>query len=121
MVDRIKRLYDLSIKPTQEKEVKIESIWLYPVRGIKGFKVDYCGITPNGPKNDREWVIIGMEKLKPLSCDNSHIVSFLRQQIEEGDPVDPKALKIFFQDKECFPDIKKRSHILRFDADYSKA
>ena len=121
MVERIKRLYNLTIKANREKEVKIVSIWLYPVRGIKGFKVNECGITPYGPKNDREWVIIDMKKLKPLACDNSHIVTFLRQKIESGNSLNPIELKIFFQDKECFPDIKKRSHILRFDKDYSKS
>jgi uncharacterized protein YcbX len=43
----------------EEKEVKIHSMWLYPMRGVKGIKVEHCEITPYGLKNDRIWVIIG--------------------------------------------------------------
>ena len=119
IVERIKRLYNLSIQPAEEKEVKISSLWLYPVRGIKGFKVDQIGITPYGPANDRQWVIIDKIKGRPLACDNSHIITFMRQKIESGDSIEPKELKLMFQDNSCFPDIKKRNHILKFNADYS--
>lgn len=120
IVKKIKRLYNLSIQPVEEKEVKICSLWLYPVRGIKGFKVPTIGITPYGPKNDRQWVIIDKLKGRPLACDNSHIITFLRQKIVSGDSIEPKELKLMFQDNSCFPDVKKRNHILRFDKDYSK-
>jgi len=37
------------------------------------------------------------------------------------DPINPKQLKLYFQDSECLPHIKKREHILEFDKDYSKS
>lgn len=121
IVTKIKRLYNLSIQPFEEKVVPISSLWLYPVRGIKGFKVKEIGITPYGPKNDRQWVIIDKIKGRPLACDNSDVITFLRQKIESGDSIEPIELKLMFQDNSCFPDIKKRNHILRFDKDYSKS
>ena len=78
IVDKIKNNYDLNIKPKQEREVKIKAIFLYPVRGIRGMKVDNCEITPYGLKNDRNWVIIGCKKMKPLANHNSHLITYLR-------------------------------------------
>ena len=43
-----------------------------------GFKVEKIGITPYGPKNDRQWVIIDKIKGAPLACHNSEVITFLR-------------------------------------------
>ena len=56
--------------------------------------------------------------MKPIANNNNHITSFLRQIRSKEDP---NEIKIIFQDKECFPDIEKRRHFLRFDKDYSKS
>ena len=39
VVENIKKCYDLSLKPVDEHAVPIKSMFIYPVRGIKGIKV----------------------------------------------------------------------------------
>jgi len=39
IVEKVEKLYKMDIKYVQERSVPIKSIWMYPVRGIKGFKV----------------------------------------------------------------------------------
>jgi len=118
MVEKIEKLYKMDIKHYQEKIVPIKSIWLYPVRGIKGFKVQWCEITPHGLKNDRTWVILSKATMKPIANHNSHVITFLRQVYNEAKP---NEVKLCFQDKRCFPDIEKRNHMLYFDEDRTKA
>lgn len=49
-VQKVRKHYDLDLKPYKERDVKIKAIFLYPVRGIRGVKVDHCEITPYGLK-----------------------------------------------------------------------
>ena len=90
MVEKIEKLYKMDIKYAQEKSVPIKSIWLYPVRGIKGFKVTWCEITPYGLKNDRTWVILSKATMKPIACENSHVITFLRQVYDDAKPNEVK-------------------------------
>ena len=98
---------------------------MYPVRGIHGIIVNQCEMTPYGLKYDRRWIIVGKKRMRPLSCSNSHIFTYLRCCIETVDGEDyaklggePKKLRIFLQDDKCFPEVKKRNHELLFDRDY---
>jgi hypothetical protein len=81
IVKFIKEKYDLSISPEQEKKVKIDQLWLYPVRGVRGIEVDHVELTPYGIKYDRNWVIIDLVKMKSVANHNSHLITFLRQEI----------------------------------------
>jgi hypothetical protein len=63
-LSRIKDFYDLTIQPSQEQKVKISSLYLYPVRGIRGITVDYLTLTESGALNDRLWVMIDKKKNK---------------------------------------------------------
>ena len=78
VVENIRKSYDLSIKESHEKEIKIKAIFIYPIRGVKGMKVKECEIGPYGIKKDRNWVIISKEKMKPIANNNNVIITFLR-------------------------------------------
>ena len=51
--ERIKEIYRLDLEPCEEKEIAIKGIYLYPIRGMKGIKVDVAEVQPFGLKNDR--------------------------------------------------------------------
>ena len=68
--ERIKKIYKLDMEPADEKEIPIKGIYIYPIRGMKGIKVDVAEIQPHGIKNDRVWVVISKEKMKPLANQN---------------------------------------------------
>lgn len=80
----------------------ITGMYLYPIRGIKGIKVDTAEIWPFGMKNDRQWCILSKTKEKPIADHNSGIVSLLRMVLldDKGeitlDACNPKKLKIIF-------------------------
>jgi len=109
-------LYNLKIKPNQEKSVKIKEMYLYPVRGVLGIKVKWVEITPFGLKLDRNWVIIGTKKMKPLSNDNSEVITFLRQEFVDEERT---KLRLFLQDDKCFPELEKRELFLDFNREYT--
>ena len=102
-------------------------MYLYPIRGIKGIKVETAEVWPFGMKNDRQWCILSKTKDKPLADHNSSIISLLRMVLldDKGeitlDACNPKKLRIIFKDENTCPQIKKRSHILDFDKDYSES
>jgi hypothetical protein len=91
-VENIKKSYDLTLKPEDETAIPIKSIYVYPVRGIKGIKVQEIEVTPFGIKGDRNWVIIGCKKMKPIANNNNHITSFLRQIRSKEDPNEIKLI-----------------------------
>ena len=103
----------MSVQPEQEKKVKIDQLWLYPVRGVKGIEVDSCELTPYGIKYDRNWVIVDLVKMKSVANHNSHLITFLRQEILEDK--DGMRLRLFLQDKECFPNVKEREKYIYFN------
>ena len=123
--ERIRNMYDLKVRPDQEKDVQIKAMYLYPIRGIKGIQVESAEVWPFGMKNDRQWCILSKTKDKPLADHNSAKISLLRMVLLDSkdeitfDACNPKKLKIIFQNEKTCPHIKKRSHILYFDKDYS--
>jgi len=46
-------MYNLKVSPSEEIDVPIKDIYLYPVRGIMGIKVEVAEVNPYGLKNDR--------------------------------------------------------------------
>ena len=99
----------------------IKAIWLYPIRGVHGISVAQAEITPGGLRYDRNWVIIGKAKMKPLANHNNSIVTFFRISIENTEGAKyaklggtPATLTLSLQDDKCFPDVKQRSITLDF-------
>ena len=113
-ITQIRKLYDLSISPSRENDVKIKDIYLYPFRGVRGVKVDHCEITPYGLKRDRLWVIVSKTKNKVLDGCLTEIGTFMRQEFVGED-----GLRVYLMDDKCFPNIKKRDHVLNINRDYS--
>ena len=86
-------LLPLDIKQHYEKSLKIKGIYIYPVEGIRGCRMNSCEITPYGLKGDRNWVIVDKEDMKLIACHNSHIITFLRQRVN---PEGPNEVRLFF-------------------------
>lgn len=84
-VANIAKSYDLDLKPEDEKEIPIKSIYIYPIRGVKGIKVDEIEVSPFGVKGDRNWVIIGCKRMGYFANNTNDITSFLRQSRNEDD------------------------------------
>jgi uncharacterized protein YcbX len=61
-------------------------MWLYPIKGVKGFKVDYLEVTPHGVKNDRIWAIVDLKTGEPVTGKHSELISFLRVVRSKDDP-----------------------------------
>lgn len=60
-----------------EQKIEIKEIYIYPVNGLKGIKVDSCEMTIHGLLGDRNWCILS-EKLTKLVPMVDNKVSFLR-------------------------------------------
>jgi len=118
MVQKIKKLYDLSIKQKDEIVVPIKKIFLYPIRGIKGLEMEWCEVTPFGLKLDRIWCVMRESKMKPISNHNSNIPCFLRMEYDPDNK--PNELVLKLKDDKCYPKLKKRSHTLLFEEDMSE-
>ena len=86
----------------REKEVKIKAIYIYPIRGVKGVEVDQCELTPFGLKKDKNWVIINKKLMWPITCMSSHIITYLRVEIN---PENPNEVRLYLQDSKCFPNL----------------
>ena len=92
-VQRLRGLYDFTVKEADEKKVKIKSMYLYPVRGIPGTQVKSIQMTNSGPLNDRLWVIINAKTMRPLASHNNELQTYLRQQFCE-----PNKVKLYIQE-----------------------
>ena len=55
--------YKFTVKPEQEKSIKIDKLYLYPMRGIMGIEVPALKVSKYGIKYDREWAIYEKDKL----------------------------------------------------------
>lgn len=44
--------------PVSETQIPIQKLLLYPVRGVRGIEVNEIKMTANGPKFDREWIVV---------------------------------------------------------------
>lgn len=81
----------MDIEECEEKRVPIKSMWLYPVRGVKGIKVDHLEVSPTGIKNDRIWCMLDKKTKKPVANHNSYLITYLRQVMK---PETPNELKL---------------------------
>ena len=115
VVQNIKNNYDLSIKESEEFDIKLKSIFIYPIRGVQGIEVKECELGPHGIKKDRNWVIIDKKKMKQVDNVSNHTLSFLRLALH---PENQNDLEISLQDDECFLDLETRCHMLSFDKEY---
>ena len=93
-VAQIRKLYNMEIKQSEEIEVPIKKIFLYPVRGARGIEMDWVQITPFGLKNDRTWMVIRESKMAPISNHNSHIPTFLRMEYDQVNKPNELVLKL---------------------------
>ena len=78
MVQKIKSIYDLDVSYYAEKEIPIKNMWIYPIIGVKGIRMDHLLVTPEGIVNDRIWVILDKKDLTSVAAHNSVLITFLR-------------------------------------------
>lgn len=86
--------YNFGVKPDQEKDVKIEKLYLYPMRGIMGIEVDSLKVSSLGIKYDREWAIYETDKLGCVTQSPEVKLTQLRQKIEKDPATKQKYLVI---------------------------
>ena len=60
-IEKYKQHYK-EVKPEEETSVKIEKLWIFPMRGIMGIEVPEIKVTKLGIKYDREWTLADKEK-----------------------------------------------------------
>jgi len=77
----------MNVQEMEEKEIKIKSMFIYPIRGVRGIEVDECEVTPAGLKWDRLWVFVDSDSRKPLDNSNNEITSYFRLQFMENNNV----------------------------------
>ena len=71
------------VQPEDEKPIKIEKLWIFPLRGVMGIEVPEIKVSKWGIKYDREWAIY--EKGGKFSCVTQSPevkLTQLRQKIE---------------------------------------
>ena len=72
------------VEPEQEKPVKIEQLWLFPIRGIMGIVVPEFRVSKWGIEYDREWDLFEKGADGSYSSQNKEIkLTLLRQKIVE--------------------------------------
>jgi len=86
--------YRLDIRPTQEKSIKIEKLYIYPFRGIMGIEVPEMKVSNLGIKYDREWGIYDKDKLGCIMQSPEVKLTQLRQRIEKNPATNEKTLII---------------------------
>jgi len=86
--------YRLDIRPTQEKSIKIEKLYIYPFRGIMGIEVPEMKVSNLGIKYDREWGIYDKDKLGCMTQSPEVKLTQLRQRIEKNPATKEKTLII---------------------------
>ena len=78
----IHKQFDLSVKPKDEKDIKLVKIFLYPIRGIKGIEVESAELSNSGFIKDRNWVIVSIKRNKSIATSGNYKVTYLRLQID---------------------------------------
>lgn len=86
--------YSFTVKPEQEKSVKCEKLYIYPMRGIMGIEVDSMKVSQYGIKYDREWAIYDTDKLGCITQSPEVKLTQLRQRIDKNTATKEKALVI---------------------------
>ena len=82
------------VKPEDETSVKIEKLWLFPMRGIMGIEVPEVKVSKYGIKYDREWTIADKTKLSCITQSPEVKLTQLRQKIEKNEATKEKHLVI---------------------------
>jgi uncharacterized protein YcbX len=90
----IRSRYNFEVRPSQEKNIKIEKLYIYPMRGIMGIEVDSMKVSKFGIKYDREWAIYDGEKLGCVTQSPEVKLTQLRQRIEKDQATKQKYLVI---------------------------
>lgn len=100
----IRQHYAFDVKESDEVQVPLKAIYQYPVRGVKGTRVQRIALTSSGPLNDRIFVVLSQINMKPLSCDNCEVLTYIRQEfLPDNDPLTAHSVRLFLQ-KENLPD-----------------
>ena len=82
------------VKPEDETSVKIEKLWLFPMRGIMGIEVPEVKVSKYGIKYDREWTIADKTKFSCITQSPEIKLTQLRQRIEKNEATKEKHLVI---------------------------
>ena len=90
----IRSRYNFAVKPEQEKDVKIDKMYIYPMRGIMGIEVDALKVSQYGIKYDREWAIYDKDKLGCITQSPEVKLTQLRQRIDKDRATKQKYLVI---------------------------
>lgn len=92
-IEKYKQHYK-EVKPEEETSVKIEKLWIFPMRGIMGIEVPEIKVTKLGIKYDREWTLADKEKKGCLTQSPEVKFTQLRQKIEKNAATKEKHLVI---------------------------
>ena len=98
-------MYDTEVKFTDEIDIPIKAIYLYPIRGVKGMEINTCQITPHGLTGDRNWVIVNAKTMKTIQNENSHRITLIRLELKNRTLSE---LIVKLQDNKCVPELKER-------------
>lgn len=71
------------VKPEDEKPIKIEKLWIFPIRGLMGIEMSEIQVSKLGVKYDREWALYETGKLGVVTQKDDVILTQLRQNIEK--------------------------------------
>ena len=114
----LNKIYDMSIKQEDEVDVAIKEIWIYPIRGARGIKVDQVELTRGGIKGDRSWVVYDFETNAQSSSTHTERFSDFELEFLPGDK---SKLKFSLRNDTLYPHLTKRYHILDYNKDYKGA
>ena len=104
----IREYYSFDVKECEEAKVPIQAIYQYPVRGVKGTRVQRIALTSSGPLNDRIFVVLSQINMKPLSCDNNSMLTYMRQEfLPDNDPLTAHSVRIYLQETDLPPHLEK--------------
>jgi tRNA(His) 5'-end guanylyltransferase len=93
-MNEVKKRYS-EVQPKDEKPIKIEKLWIFPLRGVMGIEVPEIKVSKWGIKYDREWAIY--EKGGKFGCVTQSPevkLTQLRQNIEINSATKEKHLVI---------------------------
>jgi tRNA(His) 5'-end guanylyltransferase len=93
-MNEVKKRY-IEVQPKDEKPIKIEKLWIFPLRGVMGIEVPEIKVSKWGIKYDREWAIY--EKGGKFGCVTQSPevkLTQLRQNIEINSATKEKHLVI---------------------------
>ena len=86
--------YQFTVRPENEKSIKIQKLYIYPMRGIMGIEVDAMKVSKFGIKYDREWAVYDKSKLGCITQAPEVKLTQLRQRIEKDLATKQKTLVI---------------------------